>query len=168
MGQFDEQVEKRGAELRAEGRAEEELERRAIKTLRRATDNLAERIERRVASRRLAFDVVPADEALEEFARFVIEVRHRPTDVVLGHVLQRDVRMLMETLPEEGAPPPEGGERIATFFAPLVLYRDSEFDGYACETLSEIDPVQFDEEAFVEWFYDELVEITAAHEQIVD
>lgn len=165
MGKFDDEVEQRGAELRAEGRVEAELERREIEAIKQAAESLADRIERRVASRRLAFNVVPADEALDQFARFVVEVRHRKSDIVLGHILQRDVGQLTGAPPQEGDLPPPSTPRIASFFAPLVLYRDCEFDGFACQTIDEIDAVQFDEAAFVEWLYDELVELTAAHEQ---
>lgn len=165
MGKFDEEVEHRSVELRAEERTEAEIERREIEATREAVEALAERIERRVASRRLVFEVVQADEALNQFARFVIEVRHRRTKVVLGHVLQRDVGMLTAFPPEENAPAPPPIERIASFFAPLVLYRDCEFEGFACETIDELDARQLDEEVFVEWLYDELVELTAAHEQ---
>ena len=165
MNRFDQEVEQRSAELRAEDREDAERERTEAEEMRQAAEALAELIERKVGSRRLVFTVVPADETLDAFAKFVIEIRHRRTDVVLGHVLQRDVGGLSRFDPSDDEPAEPAEQRIASFFAPLVLYRECEFEGYACESPDELDPRQFDEKAFVDALYDELVELTAAHEQ---
>jgi hypothetical protein len=174
MSRFDEEVEQRFAEIRAEDRIEAEREKLATEEAQQAVEALAEEIDKRIASRRLVLTVIPADEVFDAFAKFVIEVRHRRSNIVLGHVLQRDFSappryadeydpgaVAPDALDRETPAPP----RVALFFEPTILYEHMELQGYACDLVEEIDPIQFDRAAFIEWLYADLVELTAAHEQ---
>ncbi len=168
MGQFDDAVEQRFTEIRAADRIEAVKEIQTLEQARQDAERLAADIDQIIGTQRLVVTVVAADEVFEAFAKFVVEIRHRRTDIVLGHVLQRDFasppRFTESAPPTEVTSAASGGARIAYFFEPTILYEDMELQGYVCDTIDEIYPIQFDRPAFLGWLYNELVEITAAHE----
>jgi hypothetical protein len=167
MSKFDDDVKRRRGELLGEYVAEAKAEQDQREKERLAVEALAARLLQVLATDRLTVRAQPAEPALEEFARFVIEIRHRSTDTVLGHVLRRDLSGGGRFDPTVEPPALPSGPSIGHFVAPLVTYRDREFEGYASESVDELDPRQLNEDAFLTWLFDELVELTAIHEQDV-